>query len=452
MFRKNFNQFLISFLAGKKKFSIIILVSGFTLFFLSLIIIPKVIYKYYEFTKRFRTLEHQVSSYGKYIVSNIESYQKTRKMKLQLSGIDENIKFNWHELDIPWNKEEYETTKAITLWGDNLVVGLSSKVKGKADIYMYDEKKWSKLNDNKNLSSVDWKKLNYVQVLCAHNEKLYAGINNTVLVYDKEGIWKEVKNVDEKYPWKDQLAYSMIYHNDYLYVGIYGSTSIYRLENLEWKNISLGLDKFPGTGIYEMLSHTDGNLYASTVSKNKNSAIFKLNTNTINWEHIGGNGINGSWINSGFNYGFSMSSHKDFLFVTLNRAPLAVGNFSSIWAYDGKEWFVIGSENVPVKWGQMNTFNSSISYKDMFFIGAGGHPAGNVSVWILNNNQWTLIGGFGVNNSWGPNFPHTLAKSFRHTASEYPYRFIVWNNSLITGFGDNYGAATLWQLNVTKNN
>ena len=59
-----------------------------------------------------------------------------------------------------------------------------------------------------------------------------------------------------------------------------------------------------------MLSHTDGNLYASTVSKNKNSAIFKLNTKTINWEHIGGNGINGSWINSGFNYGFSMSSQR----------------------------------------------------------------------------------------------------------------------------------------------
>ena len=63
-----------------------------------------------------------------------------------------------------------------------------------------------------------------------------------------------------------------------------------------------------------------------------------------------------------------MSSHKDFLFVTLNRAPLAVGNFSSIWAYDGKEWFVVGNENVPVTWSQMNTFNSSISYKDMFFI------------------------------------------------------------------------------------
>ena len=96
---------------------------------------------------------------------------------------------------------------------------------------MYDGKKWSKLNDNKNLSSVELEKLNYVQVLCVHNEKLYAGINNTVLVYDKEGIWKEVKNVDEKYPGKISSVYSMVSHNNYLYVGIYGSTSIYRLKD-----------------------------------------------------------------------------------------------------------------------------------------------------------------------------------------------------------------------------
>jgi hypothetical protein len=57
-----------------------------------------------------------------------------------------------------------------------------------------------------------------------------------------------------------------------------------------------------------------------------------------------------------------------------------------------------------------------------------------------------LIGGFGVNSSWGPNFPHTLTDSFRSTAAEYPYRLIEWNGDVIAGFGDALGAAQVWRL------
>ena len=74
--------------------------------------------------------------------------------------------------------------------------------------------------------------------------------------------------------------------------------------------------------------------------------------------------------------------------------------------------------------------------KNMMFIGVGGSPAGNSSVWVLDKNQWVLIGGKGVNNSWGLNFPHTIANNFRHTVEEYVYRFVEWNDSLIVGFGE----------------
>ena len=141
-----------------------------------------------------------------------------------------------------------------------------------------------------------------------------------------------------------------------------------------------------------------------------------------------------------------MTSHKKLLFVTMNRHPKIYGKFSSIWAYDGNQWYAIGNKNPPKIWNEVDAFNTSLSFKDIFFIGAGGSPAGNASVWALNNNKWKLIGGKGVNQSWGLNFPHSLTKDFRNTSYEYPYRFIEFNNSMIVGFGDAINASTLWQL------
>ena len=50
----------------------------------------------------------------------------------------------------------------------------------------------------------EWEKLNYVQVLKVHNEKLYAGINNTVWMLDEKNKWVPVGvNKENSYPWGD---------------------------------------------------------------------------------------------------------------------------------------------------------------------------------------------------------------------------------------------------------
>ena len=63
----------------------------------------------------------------------------------------------------------------------------------------------------------------------------------------------------------------------YLYVGITNKgSSIYRLNQSSWEKVSFGLDEHPNSGIYEMLSHTDFNLYASNISSSNSTVVYKL--------------------------------------------------------------------------------------------------------------------------------------------------------------------------------
>ena len=77
----------------------------------------------------------------------------------------------------------------------------------------------------------------------------------------------------------------------------------------------MGIDKSSHDGIYEIFSHSDGKLYASTFSKsNKIVLVYQLDETNLKWKSIGGNGVNGSWINKGFNIGFSMTTHNNLFF------------------------------------------------------------------------------------------------------------------------------------------
>ena len=407
---------------------------------------PKIKYKYYDITKRFRLIESQLESYGKYLVSDLENYQNTRNPKKVLSEVKDNVIFNWKELEVPWDKTKFYRTRALTIYNNNLVVGLQGNKLEGAYIYMYDTEKWTQLTADNNDGV--WNELDKVFVLKVHNGELFAGINNTIWKLNKKNKWSLIKTFENK-NFPTLAANSIESHKGYLYLGLTGkASSLYRMQDDIWENISSGLDEHPNDGIYEMLSHTDGNLYASNISVSNSTVVYKLEEKNLKWTAIGGKGINASWINSSFTYGLSMSSHNKLLFVTMNRHPKIYGKFSSIWAYDGNQWYAIGNKNPPKIWNEVDNFNASLSYKDIFFIGSGGKPAGNATIWALSNNQWKLIGGKGVNDSWGSKFPNNLTNDFRNTSAEHPYRFVEFDNTMIVGFGDANNAATLWQLKI----
>ena len=135
----------------------------------------------------------------------------------------------------------------------------------------------------------------------------------------------------------------------------------------------------------------------------------------------------------------------------MSRHPQKTGDFSTIWAFDGEKWKPVGVDT-PRLWGKMNNFKAVYSYKDALVLGGGGHPAGNASIWAFSPPTWRQVGGRGVLNSWGENFPHTLTGDFLNTPVEYPYRLEQWGELHVAGFGDAPGAAQVWVFDTLAEN
>ena len=50
----------------------------------------------------------------------------------------------------------------------------------------------------------------------------------------------------------------------------------------------------------------------------------------------------------------------------------------------------------------MHSYNAVAAYAGRLVIGAGGHPAGNASVWeIEDGTRPVMVGGNGLKGSWG---------------------------------------------------
>ena len=171
------------------------------------------------------------------------------------------------------------------------------------------------------------------------------GTNNTLWKLKSVNQWSLIKTFENKISLPKTAAHSMGSHNGSVDVGLTGrGSSLCRMKDYIWEKVSTGLDEHPNDGIYEMLSHTDGNLYAFNISISNSTVVYKLEEKNLKWTAMGGKGINDSWINSSFTMGLSMSSHTKLLFVTMNRHPKIYGKFSSIWAYDDNHWCAIGNE------------------------------------------------------------------------------------------------------------
>ncbi|WP_020169540.1 hypothetical protein [Candidatus Pelagibacter communis] len=423
-------------------FSVALIAGGYLFY-------QKALYKYNDLTLRFRMIEQKIVSIGTHIAGPIAAYQAQRgDAPIGFLNQEPNNIGLWTELDTPWEAQRYVKTKALSKYGNNLVVGLLGHEAGDAAVYSFNGQ-WKILGSSK--ITPQWKNLSYVQVLREFDGKLFAGIDHQVWMYDKVSTsWNKVGENANGFPWGHHpaTAYNLVVHNSQLYVGIMDKQpEVYRLAGDYWEKVSDGLptdDEY--LGVYETWHHSDGKLYASLATElGHSTSVYVFNDERMFWTKIGGQGLNGSWINNGLGYGTSFSSHNSWLILTTSRHPMAPGHFSSVWGYDGNEWYPIGASNAPLnEWKNINAFNASLSMGDNLYIGSGGHPAGQAIVWQYTSQGWTLVGGRGVRGSWGAEFPHTLTSSLRHTDAEYPYRMIEWKNKMVVGFGDAIGAAKLY--------
>jgi len=418
--------------------------------------------KYLELSHKFQTIEQKIEMHSNYIPFSITQHQKQRgSFDFDFS---ENSIFNsnakWKNVTGPWKRNYFTRSKGLIVWNDKLVVGLSGVKNGDALVYLYDNENWIKLpnNDNKNNFEIG---IN-VFSLEVFNGKLYASIDNKVKIFE-DNSWVIVgKNKDTELPWgKNYSAHVLEEHDGSLYLGLLGSGKkkrIFLLDKNTWIDQSNGMpeehDTHKHTGVYDLQSHTDGYLYAAVYDDESHLFVYKKKTKNEKWEKIGGQGFNGSWINPFSTTGYDLTSHGKFLLLSKQRKPLSNANFSSIWAFNGIEWKPVGSSNVPAKWSELRDFNSIISFKNQIYVGAGDGNSGKASIWEYNKiNDWKLIGGYGIRNSWGHRKSYRKSSSlvglaFGLAGSEFIYNMIQWNNDLVVGFGDSPGASQIWSISL----
>lgn len=370
---------------------------------------------------RLQLIEARQQSFGAVLAADSIAYQAERgDANIRIEDESPFRDGSWQLLR---NWKKFNKTKALGVYRDRLCAGLSGS---HAEVWCFDGIAWKKIGF--------WPELRDPTAILQYGEQLVIAIDRQVLSYD-ERSWRNLSA-----PTGKDHAYSLASQGGNLFVGLIGSSPrVLKFSETDgWLEVSGGLPKNEFKGIYELWTHTDGRLYAGLISQQGSTMVYRLEG--ANWVPVGGNGIRGSWKSPARTYAFSFSSLQNQLIVTMNRHPMAHGQFSPVWAFNGEDWHPVAATSVPDRFSQMDNFNSSIAYRGRLYTGAGGAPPGNASVWELSEYGWREVGGHGVGKSWGP---EKISNS-RDATREYVYRLIEWRHALVAGFGDAPGAAQIW--------
>lgn len=346
---------------------------------------------------------------------------------------------------------DYERSKALGVHRDHLYVGLSKPGRAAPQVWRTDGTRWARVGGGDLVPA--WTSLKQVTAFASVGGKLIAALDDTIWAFDATG-WRRIGGGGLGWPAGAYAnAYALAVKGDTLYVGMHGGeAAVYALAGGQWRKLAgSGIrGSWSDTrykGIYELWLHSDGYLYAGLVANPGPTAVFRYDGER--WEKVGGDGVNGSWSFPGFTYAFSFASHDGRLIVSMNRHPMIEEDFSSVWSFDGRSWRPVGLGQVPALWGEMHSYNAVASYRGLLLIGAGGIPAGNASVWAMREGRPVLVGGRGVNGSWGDG-ERDVFDLLDHANNDYVYRIVEWRGDLIVGFGDDPGSAQLWRFRPTR--
>lgn len=350
-----------------------------------------------NFRHRFRLVEARLKSALEIIANPTITEQAGRSAEFECS-----------EIEGTWNRLKrwpaFSKTKAMCVHDNKLIVGLSGL---SSEIWSL-EQDWNLLQAFPGFLSTN--------AISSHYGKIFAAVDRNLFTFYSDR-WTDLGNFPSE-------VYCLASFGD-LYVGLIGDTRVFRFDG-HLREVSKGLPLEGFAGVYELWPH-DGQLYAGLISNAGATLIYRLDDD--HWICVGGRGINNSWRSAGFTFALSFGSHQGRLIVTMNRNPLVHGHFSSIWAFDGANWEPV-CPLVPSIWGEMDNYNATLSFRNNLFVGAGGAPPGNASVWHLQKN-WKRIGQWRFN---------------RFNQREYVYRLIEWDSMMIAGFGDGRGAAQVWSF------
>lgn len=383
-----------------------------------------------------RSLRHQLTAPA------AKFLQPERKQTLSLDG-------HWRQIggagqnDGSWDAGKFIKTKALETHDGKLCTGLLGDLSGDADVWCLTGDKWSQIGGDGLLGS--WSNRFYVTFLYSHGSALYAGVDSEIWRFaDKK--WKKISNSD--LPARKCTAYSATAVSNVVYFGVTNcGLRIYQYDANGFSQTPLGLKQellAQYDGAYELHNWND-KLIIGAIAKFGTAGLFAYQYDRVLEEHgiskIGGDGENRSWVNPGFTYPESISTHRGNLIVTFERTPMVQVPISSVWSFDGTQWAPLGTDQMPYLWPKMINFNASNSIEGTLLVAGGGLPNGLASIWRMDSDGiFHQLGGHGIAGSWGAENGVISPKS----TAEYIYRIEEWDGKVVVGFGDAPGLAQLW--------
>ncbi len=156
------------------------------------------------------------------------------------------------------------------------------------------------------------------------------------------------------------------------------------------------------------------------------------------WNKVGGDGINGSWADQVFEDVNDLVIDNGILYAALGTSTAGDAEvWSCVLSANCNDWTKIGGDGINSGWA-ISTFES---VNDLTAYGSNvyaalGNSANDAEVWRWNGTAWTKIGGDSLNSGWTTNY-------------EAVQNIVNDGTNLYAGLGNTAGDSEVWRWNGT---
>jgi hypothetical protein len=338
----------------------------------------------------------------------------------------------------------YEMVASLTNDNTNLYVGLGVTA-GDAEVWSWDGSSWTKIGGDSINSGWD-ATIETVRSLKYFGGSLYAGTGDTAGDADiwrwNGSSWTKIGGDGVNSSWAastyEQVG-GFAWDGSNLYVGLgtgSGDGEVWIWNGSSWTKIGgdgVNSSWAAAQGyIVNTLLYDGGKLYIGTYAASDDGQYYSYDGSS--WTHLGGGFDNKGWGYYGIGSVQVMQAQGGYLYAGTGTAA----GTALVFRFDGTSWQLIGGQGINNSWG-FNTFEqvmSMASYKGKLYVGLG-ISANDAEVWEWDGSTWTKIGGDSVNSGWTTNYEEVDS-----LAAEGDY--------LYAGLGSSANDAEVWRWNGTS--
>ena len=389
-----------------------------------------------------------------------------------------------------WSAQDgHNRVRALATFRGRLYAGIGT---GDPEVWRFNGQRWDLVGGKKLMGSWASQKNAsrgssqesrppWVNVLLADPEHryLYAGVRQTLSdnhaqLWRFDGSkWELIGGTGKRGDWSGpdfNNVYTLEWHHGKLLVGLqgyllpgksvhesrekerrpnaqYDKGEIYSFDGKRWECVANRESFRPHTHwIYKLVSF-NGHLYAAIVRRlgtRWTGEVWCLKANR--WEHVGGDGINGSWRIEAAHIVTSMLVYDGKLFIGYNcqECPQMDSRFGNVWSWDGETWeqLILPVEcPTPSLAAEQGSFNDLLVFQGRLIVGGGHVNDGKLAVWELaaDRRHWRCLGAPAVERFIQPADVDLWRKE------HYVYSFTTFRDALIMGARGPEGSAHVWR-------